>query len=190
MRVFKLHLIEVGVRGMVSILLIGFITATATLYFVAYLKNPSTVGEAARNAFHLLFHPSQGFAYIIAAAFLLSSLLVIILPKELIAEWIGRGSGLKGITIATLAGMVTPGGPSLIYPILMALYRAGASIGPVIAYLSSWALMSLVRVTVWEIPFLGPSFAIVRLIVSILVPIALGLLGQWVYDSFFAPQSI
>ena len=175
---------------MVSMLLVGFLAATATLYFVAYLKNPSTVGEAVRNAAYMLFHPSQGFAYIIAAAFLLSSLLVMILPKELIAEWIGRGSGLKGVTIATLVGMITPGGPSLIYPILMVLYKAGASIGPIIAYLTSWALMSLVRVTVWEIPFLGPAFAVVRLVISLIVPIILGLLGQWVYDSFFTPQSI
>ena len=171
---------------MVSLLLIGFLVATASMYLIAYLRNPSSVGEAARNAAHLLFHPSQGFAYIIAAAFLLSSILVIMLPKELIAEWLGRGSGIRGIAIATLVGMITPGGPSLIYPILMALYKAGASVGPVIAYLTSWSLVSIVRITVWEIPFLGLAFAITRVIISIIIPMTLGVLGQWVYDSFFA----
>src|SRR5579862_2514679 len=34
-----------------------------------------------------------------------------VMPKSLVASWIGPGSGFLGVVIATLGGALTPGGP-------------------------------------------------------------------------------
>lgn len=163
-------------------LMIGFVIATIILYSIMYFINPKNIRIAFNSTIYQLFHPSEGFAYLIFAAFLISSMLVIVLPKEQIATWIGRESGLKGVTIGSFIGIITPGGPMLTFPILVAFYKAGTGIGPIIAYLTAWSLLGLQRIFVWEIPFLGAKLVLVRVLVSLIVPIVLGVVGQFVYD--------
>jgi len=174
-----------GVVGLVSPVVIGFVVATVVLYVVGYLRDPSNVSKAVNNTVDMLFNPSSGFAYIVVAAFFLASMLAILLPGDIMASYLGRESGLKGIVIGTTAGALTPGGPFLFFPILLSLYKAGASVGALIAYITAWALIAVHRVFTWEIPLMGLSFTLARLSVSLVIPIILGMAGQYVYDSFF-----
>jgi uncharacterized membrane protein YraQ (UPF0718 family) len=91
----------------------------------------------------------------LAAAFLMAGFVEVLVPKDLINRWVGERSGLKGIVIATLAGMVTPGGPLICFPLIAALSKLGADYGPLVAYLSSWELIGIQRIVIWEIPFMG-----------------------------------
>ena len=162
--------------------MIGFVIAVIVLYTIVYFINPKNVRTAFDSTIYQLFHPQQGFVYLIIASFLISSMLVLILPKEQISTWIGKESGFKGIVIGSLIGSVTPGGPILTFPILVGFYKAGTGIGPIIAYLTSWSLLGLQRIFVWELPFLGAKLVLVRVAISLLVPIVLGLAGQWIFD--------
>lgn len=162
--------------------MVGFVVFAIILYATVYYKNPTNVKVAFNSTVYQLFHPTQGFLYLIIAAFLISSMLVIILPKELISSWLGKESGLKGISLATVLGTITPGGPFLQFPILVALWKAGTAVGPIIAYLTAWSLFGLQRVLVWEMPFFGPKFVAVRITISFLIPFILGFLGQWLFD--------
>ncbi len=162
--------------------MVGFIVAVIILYAIVYLVNPKNVKIAFDSTIYQLFHPEQGFMYLIIASFLISSMLVLILPKELISTWIGKESGIKGISIGTALGVITPGGPFLTFPILVGFWKAGTGVGPIIAYLTSWSLLGLQRVLVWELPFLGPKFVAVRIAVSLLIPIILGISGQWIFN--------
>jgi uncharacterized membrane protein YraQ (UPF0718 family) len=68
----------------------------------------------------------------------------VIIPKELIIKWVGAKSGLRGIIIATLIGVITPGGAMLSFPLGGGLFfKIGAGYGPVVAYITSWELLSL-----------------------------------------------
>lgn len=163
-------------------LMIGFIVAVIVLYTAVYLTNPKNVRTAFNSTLYQLFHPDHGFMYLIIAAFLISSMIVLILPKEQIQTLIGKESGLRGISIGTLLGALTPGGPFLTFPILVGFWKAGTGIGTIIAYLTSWSLLGVNRILIWELPFLGPKFVIVRVLVSILIPFILGFLGQWLFD--------
>jgi uncharacterized membrane protein YraQ (UPF0718 family) len=111
-------------------------------------------------------------------AFLLAGLVEVLLPKNLITKWIGEKSGLRGIFIATLAGIFTPGGPMISFPLIAALYRMGANLAPLVSYLTSWSLLGIQRIIVWEIPFLGMKFASLRFALSLLLPIIAGLTAQ------------
>ncbi|MEM7824526.1 MAG: permease [Candidatus Aenigmatarchaeota archaeon] len=162
--------------------MISFTVATIILYSIVYLKNPSNVKTAFNSTLYQLFHPQQGFLYLIIAAFLISSMLVLILPKEQISAWLGKESGLRGISIGTALGALTPGGPFLTFPILVGFWKAGTGIGVIIAYLTSWSLLGVQRILVWELPFFGPKFVLVRVVISLITPIILRFLGPWVFD--------
>jgi uncharacterized membrane protein YraQ (UPF0718 family) len=112
----------------------------------------------------------------LALGFLLAGLVTVLVPSDLVARLIGEGSGLQGIVIATIAGILTPGGPYLQFPLIAALARSGAGVGALGAYLTAWSLIGGNRAVVWEIPILGPSFTAARWAISLLVPIGVGLL--------------
>jgi len=87
--------------------------------------------------------------------------------------------------LATGLGAVTPGGPFAAFPIVYALFLAGADIGAVVAYLTGWSVLALHRVIIWELPLLGPEFAIVRLLASLPLPILAGAIARLLADRFF-----
>lgn len=120
----------------------------------------------------------------IALGFALAGLITVVVPSDLIARWIGEGSGVQGIVIATVAGILTPGGPFLQFPLIAALGQGGAGIGPLGAYLTAWSLVGLNRTIVWEIPLMGTSFTAARWVISIAAPIVVGLLMPPVLRAF------
>ena len=69
-----------------------------------------------------------GVAPQLALGFLLAGLVTVLIPSDLVARLIGEGSGLQGIVIATIAGILTPGGPYLQFPLIAALARSGAGV--------------------------------------------------------------
>ncbi|HXG39497.1 MAG TPA: permease [Candidatus Limnocylindrales bacterium] len=111
----------------------------------------------------------------VSLGFVLAGLIAVVVPSDLIGAWIGEESGLRGVIVATLAGMLTPGGPFLQFPLVASLARGGAGVGPIAAYLTAWSLLGLNRAIVWELPLLGGTFALARYTVSILAPILVGL---------------
>jgi uncharacterized membrane protein YraQ (UPF0718 family) len=98
-------------------------------------------------------------------------------PKR-IAPVLGESSGWLGLVLASALGAITPGGPFAAFPIVYALFLAGADIGAVIAYLTAWSVLALHRVVVWEIPLLGIDFALIRLLSSLPLPILAGALAR------------
>ncbi|MFB3884257.1 MAG: permease [Thermodesulfobacteriota bacterium] len=114
----------------------------------------------------------------VIAAFLMAGFIQVLIPTGMIQKWIGEKSGFKGIVIASLAGVFTPGGPMISFPLIAALYKLGANCGPLVAYLISWEILGLQRIIVWEIPFMGVKFAILKFMISIPLPLLAGLTAQ------------
>jgi uncharacterized membrane protein YraQ (UPF0718 family) len=117
----------------------------------------------------------------VALGFALAGLITVVVPSDLIGNWIGEDSGLQGVVIATTAGLLTPGGPFLQFPLVASLAKGGAGVGPLAAYLTAWSLLGLNRAIVWEFPLLGGTFTIARYGLSILIPVLVGLLMPIVY---------
>jgi len=114
----------------------------------------------------------------ILAAFIMAGFVQVLLPKDLIVKWVGAKSGMRGILIASSVGVITPGGPMLSFPLMAALYKLGAGYGALVAYLTSWEMLSIFRIAIWEIPFMGMKFAVLRFVVSLILPVAAGLTAQ------------
>lgn len=120
----------------------------------------------------------------VAGAILMAGFVQVLLPGELVVKWIGRKSGFRGIMIACLAGSLTPGGPMISFPMVSVLYRMGANISAVIAYLTSWELLGVQRIIIWDMPIMGAQFMLLRVAASLLLPVLAGLTAQRVVRYF------
>ncbi|MSP51425.1 MAG: hypothetical protein EXQ91_03405 [Alphaproteobacteria bacterium] len=113
---------------------------------------------------------------------LAASFLAEILPKETIGAWAGVESGWRGILLASLIGALAPTGPMVLFPVMIALMEAGVGLPQTVAFLTSWGMLAVHRVLVWELPMMGINFVIVRLAASVaLVPLS-GFLAGWIAD--------
>ena len=93
-----------------------------------------------------------------------------VLPKSLIAPWLGPESGLTGVLIATLGGALTPGGPVVGFSIGAAALKGGAGAPQVIAYTTAWALYAIPRLVMWEVPMMPARIVWLRAMVSLPLP--------------------
>ena len=115
--------------------------------------------------------------------FALAGVVQVLVPKEYIAKMIGEGSNFKGIVIATVAGVLSPGGPYINIPLVASLYKSGASVGPLAAFLAAWGLVPLSRTLVFEVPMLGAKFAIARFGASLLFPCIIGIITSFIFKA-------
>lgn len=118
------------------------------------------------------------------AAFMMAGFIQVLLPKEMITRWVGAKSGVQGILIASAVGVITPGGPMVSFPLVAALFKLGAGYGPLVAYLTSWEILNLYRAAIWDVPFLGLEFTVLRFAVSLFLPLLAGLTAQKIAGFF------
>ena len=68
-----------------------------------------------------------------------------------------------------------PGGPYVTFPIIGAVYRAGAGLGQVVAMVTAWSTMGIAMV-LFELTFLGPRFTVARIALMFWMPVVAGIL--------------
>jgi uncharacterized membrane protein YraQ (UPF0718 family) len=93
-----------------------------------------------------------------------------VVPKALVAPWLGPESGFLGVVIATLGGALTPGGPVVGFSIGAAALKSGAGAPQVIAYSTAWALYALHRLVIWEVPLMPARVVWLHAAVSLPLP--------------------
>ena len=103
-----------------------------------------------------------------------SGYIAAIMPQDLITKWIGPGTGVMGIAIATLAGAITPGGAVVGFSVGAAALKGGGGAAQVIAYSTAWSLYALTRLMNWEIAMMPPRVVWLRALVSIPLPFLAG----------------
>jgi uncharacterized membrane protein YraQ (UPF0718 family) len=145
---------------------------------IAYLKDPGLPWLGARTGFSMLWFVLPR----LIPAMLLAGLLQVLVPQELIGRYFGRQSGLRAIVLATLAGMITPGGPMVSVPFMVALANSGMALPPLVAYITSWSLFGIQRIIAWEAPLMGWHFVAVRVVPSLAFPVLAG----WLVATFYS----
>lgn len=114
----------------------------------------------------------------IAAGIFIAATLPMLLPREKVGRVIGRESGLKGLAVAVACGAALPGGPMMTFPIAAGLGAAGADLGAMVAFVSGWSLLGLNRTLIWEFSFLPSELVWTRYLISLPIPILLGLTAR------------
>ena len=140
------------------------------------------------DVFFESFHPdARNFAQVapkMASALLLAAYIQLLVPRDVVARYLGDKSGAKGVALATGVGLVTPGGPMTSFPIVSALYQAGTGRAALIAYLTAWSTLGFQRILVWEIPLLGTEFAIIRELASLPLAAVAALISSFLPIAF------
>lgn len=156
----------------------GFvIVATLSFGSAGYVLYRDGWGIAA----HILTEDAWLFVSIlpkVALGCLIGALIRVLLSRETIEKHVGEGSGLRGLALAGLIGMLFPAGPFTIFPLAVVLMASGADRGAAIAFTSAWLLIGVNRAIIWEMPFFGPDFVAFRFLISLPMPILLGLLAR------------
>ena len=114
----------------------------------------------------------------VLAGCLIGAFVTLLLPREMVARWVGHESGFMGLLIAAFFGFLLPGGPITIYPVAGAFLIMGADAGAVVAFIVSWTLIGYTRALVWELPFFGADFVIWRILAALPLPIIAGVLAR------------
>ena len=116
-----------------------------------------------------LFMLPRIFVGLIGAGFMAA-----LLPETLVAQSFGREAGLMGVVFAMGAGALTPGGPFVAFAIGAAALKAGAGVGALVAYVSAWCVVCVMRTLAYELPMMGSQFAWIRIAVSLPFVLILG----------------
>jgi len=107
-----------------------------------------------------------------------------IVPTELVATWLGKEAGWKGILIGSVAGGLTPGGPIICFPVVYILFKTGAAVPALVSFLAAWSIFAFHRVLAYELPLLGVRFVGIRFASCLILPPLSGLLAQIIMDVF------
>ncbi|MDP2268301.1 MAG: hypothetical protein Q8K46_03945, partial [Deltaproteobacteria bacterium] len=70
------------------------------------------------------------------------------------------------------------------FPMVSALYRMGANISSLVAYLTAWELMGVQQIFIWDLPLMGVKFTVLRVVISLFFPLLAGMIAQKLADFF------
>ena len=115
-------------------------------------------------------------AALMVIAFMIVGYVNVLSPTQFIQDWIGPESGFRGLALGELIGMLLPGGPYVVFPLIAALYSAGAGLGPAVTIITSWSTLALLTIS-FELPFMGWRFTAIRWGLGLLIPIMTGVIA-------------
>lgn len=108
---------------------------------------------------------------ILPCAFILIGLFEVWVRKETVEKHLGTESGVRGYVWSILLAGTTVGGLYVAFPVAYSLFRKGAQLGVIFAYISASAICRI-PMTIFEASFLGLKFSIIRLVVSLPLVVA------------------
>ena len=111
---------------------------------------------------------------ILPAVMVIMGLFAVYISDETIVKHLGKTSGIKGIALSILIGTLPTGPLYVAFPMAATLLKKGARISNIIVFLSAWACIKIPQEMV-EFQFLGAEFMFLRLILTIIFVIIMGL---------------
>ena len=153
-------------------------TLAIVLLFIGYYKGQGQHVSGMRSALNM----TAEILPLLVCAFIVAGMVQVLLPRELIAKWVGVESGMRGIFIGTVAGALSPGGPYLSLPIVAGLLRAGAGVGTMVAFLTGWSLWAVSRLPM-EVGILGWKFTLIRIASTFFFPPIAGLIAHLLFTN-------
>jgi len=106
---------------------------------------------------------------------ILISLLLFIIPPEIIIKYLGAGSGALGFAIAAVVGSITLIPGFISYPIAAGLLQQGAAYSTVAVFMTTLMMVGVVTLPL-EIKYFGRRTAILRNLLNLFAAIIIGIL--------------
>ena len=119
---------------------------------------------------------------ILPAVMLLIGFFAVWVPNDMVIKLLGKTSGIKGIGLSLLLGALPTGPLYVAFPLAAALLSKGARVSNMIIFLSAWACIKIPQEMV-ELQFLGAKFMALRLGLTIILVIMMGVFIEQIGDS-------
>jgi uncharacterized membrane protein YraQ (UPF0718 family) len=153
-------------------------------YLITLILSPETFMKALQQNGSFLLEMLE----VLPPVLVISSLITVWVPNEIIIKAFGKTSGMKGKLLSLLIGAFSAGPIYAGFPVAKTLFDKGASIGNVVIILSAWAVIKVPMYLV-ETSFLGSTFANTRYLLTIPFILLLGYLMQKVIKKNDIPNS-
>jgi uncharacterized membrane protein YraQ (UPF0718 family) len=114
---------------------------------------------------------------ILLASFAVAGLARVLIPREVISQWLGAQAGFKGILLGCVAGGLVPGSPYSVFPIIASFYEAGAGMGTIVGFITAWSLWSVSRLPL-EVGIIGPRVTLARYLSTLIFPPLAGVIAH------------
>ena len=147
---------------------------------VALVWRPGLPFEALKGSVRLL----RGVWLDLILGFVFAGLADVLIPQPVLSRWLGSERPGQGLLVGWAVGLLIPGGPYLVFPILAGLFKKGAAPGPLITLITAKTLVSPVRMLTYEAPLLGWPLTLARFVPGVLLPPFMGLIGAWLFAVF------
>ena len=118
---------------------------------------------------------------LLLVAWLFAGYMAVLIPRELVEQWLGRESGWWGIALACAAGALTPGGLLVALPIVLVLRQAGAAPSVLVTYFAACALYAFARLP-FEFTFLGARLTAIRWASTCIFPPLAGIIAKVMFE--------
>ena len=155
-------------------ILLGFVVVALAFAFYRDARLPLAGLQASARLL-------RGVWIDLVLGFILAGLMDVLIPAPALSRWLGDERPGRGILVGWGAGLLIPGGPYLVFPVVANLFQKGAAPGPLISLLTAKTLVSPIRMLTYEAPLLGWPLTLARFIPGVLLPPVMGLIGQWLY---------
>ena len=147
------------------------------LVLVGYFRGQGQHGEGVRLSMGMTVEVLP----LLVFAFIAAGMAQVLIPKEVLAKWVGEESGMRGLIIGTVAGGFIPGGPYVSLPVAAGLLKAGAGVGTLVAFVSAWSLWGISRLPL-EVGILGWKLTAVRFACTFFFPPIAGLIAHLLFS--------
>lgn len=144
---------------------------TAVLYLAVFFFNPGLFNNAVKMTGKFLLEMIE----VMPPILLLSALITVWVPSEVITKNFGKESGIKGKLISVFIGSVSAGPIYAAFPMALTLFYKGASVSNIVIIISAWAVVKVPMFMI-ESSFLGLKFAAIRYLLTVPAIVALGYL--------------
>jgi len=162
--------------------LVGITAAAVILILIAY-----TAGGAGLVKEGLIISRNTTLAALplLVVSFIVIGQMRVLIRKEILNKWLENNSGGKGLLLSSLAGGLFPGGPYVYYPFVASFAGKEIPFPMFLAFVAGKQVYDFARLPM-EISFIGPGIALIRNLITIPVPIIMGLLARYFYPGKFA----
>ena len=116
--------------------------------------------------------------------FVFAGLADVLIPRPMLLRWLGSERPVHAILVGWAVGLLLPGGPYMVFPILAGLFEKGAAPGPLITLITAKTLVSPVRMLTYEAPLMGWPLTLARFLPGVLLPPFMGIIGSWLFAVF------
>lgn len=155
-------------KGMIRDVIILGIAIVITIILISLFPDKREVITASSWKFFI------EMIWILPAVMVLMGLFAVWVSRETVVKYLGETSGIKGIFLAILFGALPTGPLYVAFPVAAVLIKKGAKISNIIIFLSAWACIKIPQEMI-ELKFLGLEFMVLRLILTIIFVVIMGL---------------